>query len=177
MAAVRDTALPLALAGVLTLGAQSRQIGPSADLSSLIEAVTVFVATASWDVVLRDLSVGSLRTGSLSSVGWIRDLRPYFNSHSIVGAAAIAGAVGVLAYSIIRVWSPSGVGRYAAWVLFVSIVVGLPMRVPGWFTELQLYYYQLRPRLTLLTDGMSGLIVALTVVAIRHVAVLYFDHV
>ena len=177
MAAVRDTALPLALAGLITLGARSFRIGPTADLSSLIEAATVFVATALWDVVLRDLSVGSLRAGSLSSVGWIRDLRPYFNSHSIVGAAAIAGAVGVLAYSIIRVWSPDGLWRYAAWVLFVSVVVGLPMRVPGWFTELQLHYYNLRPLLTLLTDGMSGLIVAVTVIAIRQVAVFYGDHV
>jgi len=144
------------------------QFAPTA--RDAVNAAAVFVATAAWDVVLRDISTGGLRVLGAEQWGWIRDLRPYFRAHSIVGAAAIAGAVGVLGYAVIRLYTPSETYLYAAWVLAVSAMVGFPMRGNNWFTELQRNYYDLRPWLTVGTDAMSGLIVWVTVKAASRAA-------
>ena len=133
-------------------------------------AGAVFAVTCIWDVILRDFAEGSLRIAGIHRWGWVRDLRPYFASHSIVGAACIAGAVGVLALSIIRLHTPAHTAIYIAWVFTVSMLIGVPMRVPGWFDELQLHYYDKHPYLAYLTDGMSGIVVWATVVALRQLA-------
>ena len=128
-------------------------------------ALVVFVVTAVWDVALRRFALGEWRLLGIEQWGWVRDLAPYFNDYTTLEAAAVAGAVGAMAYfPIAAKLSPDPLLRYA-WVLFVSTVVGLPMRAPlgdWWFASLRRTYYDKRPVLTLATDGMSGVIVAVT---------------
>ena len=168
MAALRDTLLPLLAAAVITVAAALLFPGTTPAARDAVNAVAVFTATAAWDVVLRDLSTGGLRVLGAEKWGWVRDLRPYFQAHGIVGAASIAGAVGVLGYAVIRLYRPGETFLYIAWVLAVSAVVGLPMRARGWFTELQRHYYDRRKWLTVGTDAMSGLIVMVTVKGAGH---------
>lgn len=165
MAAFRDTLLPLSAAAAITVAATLVHPRSAPTARDAVNAAAVFVATAAWDVVLRDLSTGGLRVLGAERWGWVRDLRPYFRAHSIVGAAAIAGAVGVLGYAVIRLYRPAETYLYVAWVVAVSAAVGLPMRARGWFTELQRHYYDRRQWLTVGTDAMSGLVVMATVQA------------
>jgi hypothetical protein len=171
MAAWRDTLLPLGLAAAVTACAHA--LGRPLRARDVVVAAAVFVVTGLWDVVLRDLSEGNLRLAGAEDWAWVRDLRPYFASHSIVGAAGIAGAVGVLALSIIRLVEPRSLPLTVLWVGAVSVVVGLPMRVPGWFTELQAHYYDKHPYLTYATDGLSGLIVWLTLIVLDRAVRMY----
>jgi len=174
MATLRDTALPLAIAAAIT--AVARALGRPARPCDAAAAVGVFVAAGAWDVVLREFSEGNIALFGIEGWGWVTDLRPYFVAHGILGAASIAGAVGVLALAIIRLAEPRGALAYSAWVFAVSALVGIPMRVGGWFTELQANYYERHPYLTYATDGMSGLVVAATVLGAAKVCRLYSAH-
>lgn len=129
------------------------------------DAAVVFAATAAWDVALRRFALGEWRLLGIERWGWVRDLGPYFSEYTTLEAAVVAGAAGVMAYFPIAArLSPDPLRRYA-WILLVSTAVGLPMRAPlgdSWFASLRKHYYEKRPVLTLATDGLSGVIVALT---------------
>ena len=160
-AAARDTLLPL-------LGAAAVAVAANNLKQFVTKAAAVFAVTAAWDIVLGLLARGELSFFGAESWGWVRGLRRYFQYYTWWQAAAIAGAVGVLALSVIQLWEPKSWKPksrllYFGWVLVVSAAIGLPMRIGGWFTMLQNTYYNKHPWLTVATDAMSGAVVLGTV--------------
>ena len=63
--------------------------------------ILTFIITALWDVVLRILSVYEPIPSINNSMPFIKDLRPYFEKHTLLAAALIAGFVGATTQSII----------------------------------------------------------------------------
>lgn len=165
-----DAAVPLAAFGLLT-----HQIGamrPSLRLTrrDAYRTIAVFVVTAAWDIVLRFIATGRLPLPVVSDWAWVRGLRPYFRDVGLVWAAVVAGAVGVMAYGVVRLWTPPDWPRYLAWVFAVSALVGLPMRLPPWFKALRKSYYDPLGAFALLTDGLSGIVVCVTMVLVGRAA-------
>ena len=133
--------------------------------------VVTFCVTAVWDVILRWFSEGKLEFMGIEKLSWVVALRPYFEHHTVLSAAAIAGVVGAGTSVIINKFTPEVASEstllYLLWVAFVSAVVGIPMRYSGLFPYLKRYYYDPLPITTIFSDALSGVIVALTMMYIR----------
>ena len=74
-------------------------------LSDLI--IVTFIVTALWDVVLRFMSENfeSLPSIIQKLMPFIKDLKPYFQQHTLLAAALIAGFVGATTQVIILQFS------------------------------------------------------------------------
>lgn len=126
--------------------------------------VYVFVITAVWDVVLRMLSLKYISFMGVENMAWVVNLRPYFEHHTVLSAALIAGFVGAVTLPAITTTDPFR-HRFASllWVAFVSGVVGILMKYSGLFPYLTLHYYDTVPTwYSFLSDANSGIVVALT---------------
>ena len=141
------------------------------DTSKLI--ILTFVVTALWDVVLRFLSlnVDSLPKSYEQSKPFIRYLKPYFEQHTLLAAALIAGFVGATTQPIILMLTPFPKNisdlRYVSMFLGLSFVVsalyGFVMKWSGLFPYLERYYYnQLGVFNSMYYDGVSGVVVQVT---------------
>jgi len=141
------------------------------DTSKLI--IVTFVVTALWDVVLRYLSlnVDDLPEGYERSTPFIRYLKPYFEHHTLLAAALIAGFVGATTQPIILLITPFPKNmsdlKYVFTFLVVSFIIsalyGFVMKGSGLFPYLERYYYdQLGVKNSMYYDGVSGLIVQVT---------------
>lgn len=120
----------------------------------LLGIILSFIITASFDLAL------NLSPPPLGAV----ILRDYFNNHTILAAALIAGFVGAVTYSLIY-YVYSGVPKLSIYnmvVIFcISALMGTPMRLSNLFPLLDIYYYQKIPRIqSFLADGLSGVMVA-----------------
>lgn len=135
--------------------------------------VVAFCVTAVWDIILRWFSEGKLKFMGIENLSWVVALRPYFEHHTVLSAAAIAGVVGAATSVIINKFTPKLVSDsnllYLLWVAFVSAVVGIPMRYSGMFPYLKQYYYDPLPITTIFSDALSGVVVALTMMYIGNV--------
>jgi uncharacterized membrane protein YeaQ/YmgE (transglycosylase-associated protein family) len=91
-------------------------------------------------------------------------LREYFDNHTLLSAALIAGFVGAITFLLIyKIYS--GVPKLSIYNMFIifciSSLIGIPMRLSGLFPKLDKYYYQKIPRVqSFLADGLSGVMVA-----------------
>lgn len=148
------------------------------DTSKLI--ILTFVVTALWDVVLRFLSlnVDSLPESYEKSTPFIRYLKPYFEHHTLLAAALIAGFVGATTQPIILMITPFPKNtfdlKYMFMFLGVSFVVsalyGFVMKWSGLFPYLERYYYnQLGVLKSMYYDGVSGLVVQITLLLLLAV--------
>lgn len=91
-------------------------------------------------------------------------LRDYFDKHTKLSAALIAGFTGVCTFAfigrIVEVGTPSL--NVIVTVGVVSALVGIPMQLSGLFPNLNKYYYdRVSPLQSLLADGLSGIMVAI----------------
>lgn len=132
--------------------------------------VHVFVITAAWDVILRLLSLNHIGFMGLEKMAWVVNLRPYFEHHTVLSAALIAGFVGAVTLPLITTTNPFR-GRLAslAWVAFISGLAGILMKHSGLFPYLTTYYYDTVPTwYSMLSDANSGVVVALTYHALLH---------
>lgn len=132
---------------------------------SLSEGVVLsFVVTAVWDIVLRFFAEERLRMFGIERWNWVVALRPYFEKHTVLAAAGIAGMIGAVTYVIIERLSPARIAlpQYLLLVAIISALVGIPMRYSGLFPHLKTYYYDPLPVTTIFTDALSGLVVAAT---------------
>ena len=126
------------------------------DYNLLHGIVFSFIITAAFDLALNLLP---------PNLGGATQIRGYFNQHTPLAAALIAGFVGAVTFIIIYgVYSdvPS-FNAYNMVVIFcISALVGIPMRYSGIFPHLDKYYYQAMPRIqSYLADGFSGLMVSI----------------
>jgi hypothetical protein len=138
--------------------------------------VAAFCVTAVWDVILRWFSEEKLQFMRIEKLSWVVALRPYFEHHTLISAAAIAGIVGAITSVLINKSTPERMSEsnllYLLWVAFVSAIVGIPMRYSGLFPHLKKYYYDPLPITTIFSDALSGVVVALTMMYIRITVVL-----
>ena len=116
--------------------------------------VLSFIITALFDIAL------NITPPPLGAV----ILREYFDNHTLLSAALIAGFVGAVTFTLLY-YIYSGVPKLSIHnmlVIFcVSALMGTPMRLSGLFPILDKYYYQKIPRIqSFLADGLSGIMVA-----------------
>ena len=130
--------------------------------------VIAFVITALYDVLLRMFSEGKIKLFGIENINWVVALRGYFEKHTVLAAALIAGFVGALAYVLIVKTMPvqckDNIIYYMLWVAFISAIVGIPMRYSGLFPHLDTYYYKPLPITTIFSDALSGIIVGITMI-------------
>ena len=120
----------------------------------LLGIVLSFIITAGFDVAL---NVTPPHLGAVI-------LREYFDNHTLLAAALIAGFVGAVTFAVIY-YIYSAVPKLSMYNMFVifciSALMGIPMRLSGLFPILDKYYYQKIPRIqSFLADGISGVMVA-----------------
>lgn len=130
--------------------------------------VVAFVITALYDVLLRMFSEGKIKLFGIENINWVVALKGYFEKHTVLAAALIAGFVGAVAYVIIAKTMPvqckDNIIYYMLWVAFISAIVGIPMRYSGLFPHLDTYYYKPLPITTIFSDALSGVIVGATMI-------------
>ena len=131
--------------------------------------VIAFTITAVWDVILRLFSEEKLQFMKIEKLNWVVALRPYFEAHTVLAAALIAGFVGAITVLIIHRTTTKAMRKndlvYLSWVALVSALVGIPMRYSGLFPHLKSFYYDPLPITTIFSDALSGIVVAATMLA------------
>tara|TARA_B100000768_G_scaffold181607_1_gene205358 strand:- start:3388 stop:3843 length:456 start_codon:yes stop_codon:yes gene_type:complete len=139
------------------------------------DIIIIFLITAFWDVILRLFSEKKLKFFGLENMKWITVLSEYFEKHTVLSAALIAGFVGALTHYIIikslNFLNLSGVNIYTfAIVVFISGILGIPMRYSGIFPHLKTHYYDpLGFTYSFATDAFSGVVVGATYQVIKQI--------
>lgn len=141
----------------------------------LLNLILVFVITGVWDIILRYMSEGKIKFLGVERMKWVVVLREYFRKHTLLAAALIAAFVGAVTYAVIvylvdhlNVRTREG-GLLLT--LLVSGLIGIPMRYSGLFPVLYEHYYKpLGFWYSLGTDTFSGLVVALTLEALKRLS-------
>lgn len=138
----------------------------------LVNLILVFIITGFWDVILRAMSEGKISFLGIENMKWVTTLKDYFNYHTVLGAALIAAFVGAIAYVIIiytfDTFNVTNKFLQLLIVFIISSLVGIPMRYSGLFPILDKYYYKpLGFTYSFITDGISGVIVAITLFFIQ----------
>ena len=130
----------------------------------------VFVVTALWDVLLRFISLGAIHIPIISTWKWIKALKPYFKYHTVLAAALLAGLAGAGAQAFLWFIPPTtNPFLYTLEVLIASILVGGPMYVSGLYPVLNRTYYDKLGAAAMLSDGLSGLVVMITIYILQNI--------
>ena len=143
--------------------------------------ILTFTITALWDVMLRFMSLHNEKLPNIVNTGlpFIKDLKPYFQQHTLLAAALIAGFVGATTQPFILKITPFQKNKfdlkYISKFLFVSFVVsalyGFVMKATKLFPRLEKYYYdKLGVVKSMYHDGISGLVVQITILILYHIA-------
>tara|TARA_R110002072_G_scaffold7227_8_gene39591 strand:- start:7829 stop:8284 length:456 start_codon:yes stop_codon:yes gene_type:complete len=133
----------------------------------LITIIVVFFITGIWDVILRAMSEGYIDFLGIENMKWVTTLKDYFKYHTVLGAALLAAFVAAIAYILIiytfDLLNVNNIFNKIVIVFFISALVGIPMRYSGLFPILNKHYYEpLGFTYSFITDGMSGVVVAIT---------------
>lgn len=113
----------------------------SMDNNDYERLVLVFITTALWDMLLRHISLGKVRVLNTSKWKWLQVLKPYFESHTLIGAALLAGAAGTAAQ--LALWAlptPTSSLEYGLQITAVSVVIGWPMYLASLYPQIKKYY-------------------------------------
>lgn len=138
----------------------------------LVNLILVFIITGFWDVILRAMAEGNISFLGIENMKWVTTLKDYFNYHTVLGAALIAAFVGAIAYVLIiytfDIFNVTNKFLQLLIIFIISSLVGIPMRYSGLFPILDKYYYKpLGFTYSFITDGISGVIVAITLFLIQ----------
>ena len=132
--------------------------------------ILIFIITALWDVVLRVISENyDTLPKYIQSYGFLKALQPYFKHHTILSAALIAGFVGACSLYIILLIHelPTNMDTTFSFMIVVFVVsalYGFLMKGSQLFPYLEeTYYKELGTIRSMYHDGISGLIVQLTI--------------
>lgn len=139
------------------------------------DIVITFVVTALYDVVLQLLVHNKIPDPlGLKNTDWLRTLPPYFEKHTPLAAALIAGFVGAVTQPIIKALvSEADVVKFLVATFIVSGAVGFAMKASGLFPVLDATYYKkLGARRAFFTDAYSGVVVNATILALRHLKII-----
>ena len=142
--------------------------------------ILTFTVTALWDVILRFMSLNFELLPNIikTLMPFIKDLKPYFQQHTLLAAALIAGFVGATTQPFILKITPFPKNiydfKYLLKFLVVSFIVsalyGFIMKASKLFPRLEKYYYEkLGVVRSMYHDGISGLIVQITLLFLLKV--------
>ena len=143
--------------------------------------VLTFVVTALWDVLLRFISLNNEKIKEKTSYQFpvfVQYLKPYFQHHTLLSAALIAGFVGATAQSIILYFmkfpNVNSEAYYITKFMLLSYIVsalfGLIMKATKLFPYLDKHYYDNLGTLKgMYHDGISGLIVQSTILFLFYI--------
>ena len=133
--------------------------------------ILTFIVTGLWDVILRFMSLNYEILPASLQMSFVKNLTPYFEKHTLLAAALIAGFVGATTQPLILMITPfpkslSNI-KYLIKFLTVSFIIsalyGFVMKWSGLFPHLEEYYYKpLGVFRSMYHDGISGLIVQVT---------------
>ena len=133
----------------------------------ILKLILVFFITAFWDIILRFLAEGKMNFFGIEKMKWVTVLKKYFEKHTILSAALIAGFVGAIAYAVIILFINYLKISNGFLILFITFIIsgliGFPMRWSGLFPVLYKHYYKpLGITYSFITDGMSGVVVLIS---------------
>ena len=142
--------------------------------------ILTFTVTALWDVCLRFMALNYEKLPKIINtyMPFIKDLKPYFQKHTLLAAALIAGFVGATTQPIILKITPFPKNikniSYIFLFLLVSFIIsalyGFIMKWSRLFPRLQEHYYdKLGVIRSMYHDGISGLIVQITIFGLMMV--------
>ena len=136
--------------------------------------VLTFVVTALWDLVLQFLSKSYKDLPKVLRFNFIKYLKEYFENHTVLGAASIAGVTGVLAQLIIisilkfpRKARCDEIINFLLLTFLVSGLFGFIMKLSQMYPYLVgTYYHKLGPFAAFYHDGVSGLLVQISLLVL-----------
>ena len=140
--------------------------------------ILTFIVTALWDVVLRFMSLNYEKLPKYFQMDFVEYLTPYFKQHTLLAAALIAGFVGATTQPIIlsimsfpqSIFDIAYVSKFMMLSFVISALYGFIMKWSNLFPHLVTHYYdKLGVARSMYTDGVSGLVVQTTLLAIYHV--------
>lgn len=142
--------------------------------------ILAFIVTALWIVVLRFYAMDKMphlrRPMDVHNWKWVMGLRPYFEKHTLLGAALIAGFVGAVT-AFVMSFIKVKFYLYGLILILVSGLIGIPMRYTGLFPHLKEHYYDELGFITsFMTDVFSGIVVACTIyfiILLRKVSIVF----
>ena len=145
--------------------------------------ILTFIVTALWDVILRFMALNYEKLPSLinKTLPFIKDLKPYFEKHTLLAAALIAGFVGATTQPIILkiVSFPKNLKNLKKIIIFliisfiISALYGFIMKWSNLFPRLEEHYYnKLGLVRSMYHDGISGLIVQVTLLIMLNLKIL-----
>ena len=137
--------------------------------------ILTFIITGIWDILLRLLSENYDLLPKIMQYDFIRYLIPYFQKHTLLSAALIAGFIGATTqFIIVNIYPfPSDFKdiHKVLYFLFLSFIVsalyGFLMKGSKLFPHLdKTYYKELGTVRSMYHDGISGIIVQLTILGL-----------
>ena len=142
--------------------------------------IMTFVVTALWDVLLRYMALNFEKIPKIiqQRMPFIKDLKPYFQHHTLLAAALIAGFIGGTAQPIIVAFmrfptkkaSMIYVAKFMVLSFIISALYGFLMKWSKLFPYLQKHYYdKLGLVRSMYHDGISGIIVQTTLLILFRI--------
>jgi hypothetical protein len=140
--------------------------------------ILTFIVTALWDVVLRVMSLNYSKLPKNFQMDFVEYLIPYFKHHTLLAAALIAGFVGATTQPIIlslmsfpkSIFDIVYVIKFLIVSFIISALYGFIMKGSKLFPYLEKYYYKkLGVLRSMYTDGVSGLVVQITLLIILEI--------
>ena len=137
--------------------------------------ILTFIITGIWDILLRLLSENYDLLPKIMQYDFIRYLIPYFQKHTLLSAALIAGFIGATTqFIIVNIYSFPKDFKDIHKILYflilsfiVSSLYGFLMKGSQLFPHLdQTYYKELGTVRSMYHDGISGIIVQLTILGL-----------
>ena len=137
--------------------------------------ILTFIISGLWDILLRLLSENYDTLPEIIQYDFIKYLIPYFQKHTLLSAALIAGFIGATTQVIILNIHPYPNDlkniHSVLYFLFLSFIVsalfGFLMKGSQLFPHLdETYYKELGTVRSMYHDGISGIIVQLTIIAL-----------
>ncbi len=137
--------------------------------------ILTFIITGVWDILLRLLSENYDSLPKIMQYDFIRYLIPYFQKHTLLSAALIAGFIGATTqFIIVNIYHfPTDFKdiHKVLYFLFLSFIVsalyGFLMKGSQLFPHLdETYYKELGTVRSMYHDGISGIIVQLTILGL-----------
>ena len=134
--------------------------------------ILTFVITALWDVVLIFLSEGYETLPEFMKYDFIRYLKPYFEKHTLLAAALIAGFIGVTCQMIIvnimdfprDLKNHTNIIHFMILSFIISALYGFIMKFSKLFPYIEdTYYKNLGTVRSMYHDGISGIMVQFTI--------------
>jgi hypothetical protein len=132
--------------------------------------IATFIITGLWDVMLRFISLNNDKIPMILP-DFIVDLKPYFQHHTLLSAALIAGFVGATTQPIIiyfmnfptKTSNTNYIFKFMILSFIISALYGFIMKGSKLFPHLDKHYYdKLGTIRSMYHDGISGLIVQFT---------------